>query len=110
MDFYDILKSRGWINRIVSEFSKDDIQSLHKTYFKVGATKDFKPGSHIAICTRAKALAESVFVLSGTEEDVHKALEYLVVCLDCEKYCLDYKKYREDNCIRELEKKYGVHA
>ena len=110
MDFYTRLVSRGWFRRIHSEFSEDEILNLRAKYFKQDATKDFKPRSHIALCVRAKALAESVFVLGGTKKDIHKALEYLIICLDCEKYRLDYRKYRKDNNIRDLEKKYSIYT
>lgn len=110
MDLFARLVSVGWIDRIKSEFSKKEIESLRKQYFQPGISKEFKPRTHTMICTRAHSLAESVFVLGGTKKEIHQALEYLLICLDCEKYYLDWKKYREDHNIRALEKKYHVHA
>ena len=110
MSLFDRIESRGWLKRINQEFSEDEIKSLREKYFTVGITKDFKPRTHTMICTRACDLAESVFVLGGTKKEIHLALENLLICLDCEKYRLDWKKYREDHDIRSLETKYGVYA
>ena len=110
MDLYDRIRARGWLDRIHSEFSEDEILELHKVYFKTGITNDFKPRTHGAICTRAFTLAEHIQALNGAKEDIHLAIEYLLICLDCQKYRLDWRKYREDRGIRNLEKKYSLYA
>ena len=108
MNWFEQLVSRGWIQRLNSEFSKDEILRLRERYLTPGITRDFKTATHRTICVRAHALAESVFVLNGSKAEIHKALEYLLICLDCEKYSLDYKRYRDEHGIRDLEKKYGM--
>ena len=109
MDLFDHLVARGWIKRLESEFTEKEKNDIRAKYHCPGVTKSFKPRTHIMLCSRAHSLAESVFVLGGTKKELHKVLEYLMICLDCEKYSLDCKKYRENNNIRELEKKYQVY-
>lgn len=108
MNFFDHLEARGWLKRIHSEFSEEEIQQIRRMYFRAGVTKDFKPRTHTMICVRARNLAESVFVLGGSKEECRLALKYLLVCLDCEKYCLDWRKFKDDYRIQNLEKKYYI--
>ena len=106
MGIYDRLVAIGWIDRIRSEFTKEEIEELHARYFDPSIWRFVKPRTHSLIVARAHNLVESVFARGGAEKDCRIALEYLLICLDCEKYHLNWKKYRVDNSISLLEKKY----
>ena len=77
---------------------------------KKDSEKPFHPVTkhwHRIITGRATILAKEV-LQNGTENELKQALTYLKVCIDVNTHLLDYKKFRDDNAIIELGKKFGV--
>lgn len=63
---------------------------------------------HRILVGKALKLFKCMVELGATEEELKRAAEYALVCIDAVKYCLDYKKCRVDNGIAALEKKYQI--
>ena len=106
MDVYNRLVSVGWIERISWEFSEKEIKDLRNKYRADNTLIWLTSQSHTKIVNRAYLLAESVFVRGGTMDEVHLALENLLICLDSDRYRLDWKQYQTDKSIKDLELKF----
>lgn len=63
---------------------------------------------HRILVGKAVKLFKRMVELGATKEELKRAAEYALVCIDAMKYCLDYKKCRADNGIVALEKKYSI--
>ncbi len=61
---------------------------------------------HKILIGRAVHLFERMSKMGATEEELKRAAEYALVCIECIKYELDYKACYIDNGIDELEEKY----
>ena len=63
---------------------------------------------HRILVGKAVELFKRMVELGATKEELKRAAEYALVCIDAVTYCLDYKKCRADNGIAALEKKYPI--
>lgn len=61
---------------------------------------------HKILIGRAIYLFERMSKMDATEEEIKRAAEYALVCMDCFKHGLDYKTCYIGNGIHELEEKY----
>ena len=70
--------------------------------------KSIPPKLHKVIVGEAARLIDAVTHKGGTEDEIKKAIYYLKICQDTYEYNLDYIRYRRENGIEEIAKKYGV--
>lgn len=92
------------LRKIIGIIGSDD----YKTKW-VGDMPDFPKMTehyHKIIIGRAIHLFERMSKMSATEEELKRAAEYALVCIECIKYELDYKACYLGNGIDELEEKY----
>lgn len=92
------------LQKIIDIVGSDD----YKTKW-VGDMPDFPKMTehyHKIIIGRAIHLFERMSKMSATEEELKRAAEYTLVCIECIKYKLDYKACYLGNGIDELEEKY----
>lgn len=79
----------------------------YRTEYCIGIN-DINIHYHRILVGKAVNLFKRMVELGATEEELKRAAEYALVCIDAMKYCLDYKKCRADNGIAALEKKYPI--
>ena len=63
---------------------------------------------HKIIVGDAMKLAKTIIAEGGLEEDIRLALIYLKVCIETNKYLLDYMKFKQENGVVELYVKYNA--
>ena len=114
MDVYDRLVAVGWIERIHLEFSNDDFLLLHNVYKR----KKKKNPNHITVAAqkinvgKAYKLLEAAYVRGADFDEIAFLMQYLVVCLDAEKYDLDIYEFKEahKDLLNMLRDKYLKHG
>ena len=92
------------LQKIIDIVGSDD----YKTKW-VGDMPDFPKMTehyHKIIVGRAIHLFERMSKMGATKEELKRAAEYALVCMDCFKHGLDYKACYIGNVIDELEEKY----
>lgn len=70
--------------------------------------KVMTPRMHMVVVGEAARLVDTIANHGGTEEEVTKAIYYLRICEDTYEYNLDHIRYREENGIDKLARKYGI--
>ena len=90
------------------KLGEDGIRRLHETYGYNPTVKPMTNIWHRVLAGRAHHLAQRVIANGGTEEEVMRALQNLLVCLDPHKYRLDYKQFQIDADIQGLMEKYPM--
>lgn len=88
-----------------NEFEKICISDNYKE--KDG--EELSPNRHKILTGEAMNIAKKIIANGGTEEEVNKALTYLVVCMDARKYKLDVTKCFDELGIDQLKTKYCYH-
>lgn len=94
------------LRKIIGIMGSDD----YKTKW-VGDTPDFPKMTehyHKILIEKAIHLFERMSKMGATEEELKRAAEYVLVCIDCIKCELDYKACYIGNGIDELEEKYST--
>lgn len=79
----------------------------YRTEYRIGII-DINIHYHLILVGKAVNLFKRMVELGATEEELARAAEYALVCMDTAKYCLDYKRCRAVNGIAALEKKYPI--
>lgn len=85
-----------------SEFERKDIIDLYRTTEQKPCTEKM----HSMLVGRAAILAEEVATKGGTDDELDRALEYLLVCIDSMKFNLDVNQCYRERKIEELFRKY----
>ncbi len=76
-------------------------------YEKYKRTKPYSE-SHRYVVGVAVKWCRLICDYGGTDEEVGIALRYFLVCVDSEKYNLDYKRYRDDIGLMPIVRKYSI--
>lgn len=84
----------------------EEYQQLRKRY-EMHPRKYMSETHHRKVSTEAANLAKAVIAHGGTRDEAELALKHLYICMDAEKYGLDWLRFRKENGIRELCRKYG---
>lgn len=91
---------------------EEGMKAIQEKYRLSGSKKDWTQSVsytwHRVIVGQAAKLARTVIEKGGTEDEVKLALVYLIVCIDVNKYLLDYSRYQIENGLIELGEKYGI--
>ena len=97
------------MNNVTTFQQITDIVGTHdyRTEYYIGII-DINIHYHRILVGKAVNLFKRMVELGATEEELTRAAEYALVCIDTMKHCLDYKKCRADNGIAALEKKYPI--
>lgn len=65
---------------------------------------------HIQLVGKAYQLVLDMSERGATKKELQRAVRYLWVCIDAQKYHLDYWRAHEDFGIGELSRKYGFNG
>lgn len=91
---------------------EEGMKAIREKYRLSGSKKDWTQvvsfSWHRVIVGQAAKLVRTVVANGGTEEEVKAALKYLIVCIDVNKYLIDYTRYKQENGLVEIGEKYGV--
>jgi len=93
---------------IDDQIREDERKELYQKYgnYPHSSSMNLTGAGHRVITGKAMAIVKRVLDNGGTEDEVHKALVYLFVCMDAMKHKLDYKQCCIDYGIRALDEKY----
>ena len=94
------------LSLIGTEITRDDINKIHRDYRNPDGKMTISFHGHISMTGRAIRLYENMMDSGASKDELHKALSWVIVCMDSHKHCLDYSRYRKEYNLYELEKKY----
>lgn len=77
-----------------------------KSYPRTKTSKVIKPNGHGTVVGKAFLLTEAMVERKAPKKEMERAVRYLMVCIDADKYHLNYHKAYEDFGIFELNCKY----
>ena len=97
------------LNMACKLIQSEEYQRLRVQY-EMHPKKYMSEAYHRRISTEAANLAKNVVNRGGTAEEVSLALKHLYVCMDAEKYGLDWLRFRKENGIAALAHKYKMEA
>ena len=83
-----------------------ELEEVHQKY-RNDELPPMLPHWHKILVGRAHHLIRLMMENGATKEELIRALKYFVVCMDAEKYRLDIPRYKLDNGINGLRKKYA---
>lgn len=100
------IRTNGTIMDLVGCFLMEPARSYDIEQYKNPDMETVSLNRHRFMVGNAHMIAYAVVINGGTFEDIQKAVEYLAVCIDANKYQLDTKKAFDDLKIQELIDKY----
>lgn len=96
---------RNMLHKISRLYNKEEMgEFLTKYHDEEGYPKTQK--AHNIVTGDAVKLARDVMRRGGTKEEVDLALTYLMLCINSHKHKLSVYKFRQENDIQNLRKKY----
>ena len=101
---------RTILDKINKRFSDEDVKKIHEQYRLPDNTLEKMTGKRHRLVTgmAVNGVLRHIAANGGTEDEIARALEYVLVCIDANKHHLDYKKCYQDLEIGKLLEKYGV--
>jgi hypothetical protein len=100
--FHELLK-KG--NELISQ---EEWLQICEEYKFQGDRKNVVNDNWRRVITGGAIVLSKEVAKNGTEEEFKKAIIYLKICMDVNKYSLDYRRFRDENGIKELANKYGI--
>ena len=94
-----------------STFTRDEIKEIEEKYRLSPEAKMASDRVRQIRIAEAVKLIDKIIEVDGpdiTSMNLNNAMRYLLVTIDSRKYCLDITHARDDNCIQDLMKQYGV--
>lgn len=102
MNLKELLRMR---KEVINE---DDYKEILEKYKMDEIDPKFTERQHRIITARAARLAHCVIMDGGAKNEVKTAILNLMICMDSMKHRLDWNKWKTDNGINLLTRKYMI--
>jgi len=102
----EIMNILGLAKEVINSEEYDKIRDKYKDPKQILLT----PSGHRIITGHALELAKRVIKYGGTDDEVKLSIINLYICMDALKYQLNWGKFKRDNNINVLVRKYAVKA
>ena len=102
----DKIRTNGTIMDLTGCFLTEPARQYDIDQYQNPDIEDVSLNRHRFMVGNAHMIAYAVIANGGTFDDVKRAIEYLAVCIDANKFKLDTKKAFDDLKIQELIDKY----
>ena len=96
------------LNMMADHFNEEEQNRIREEYAVTEGYEEITGNKHSMITGAALNIVKNIIQKSGSENEVHRALEYLMVCKDAKKYHLDYRRCYKELLIPHLLEKYGL--
>ena len=102
-------KTMVTILNLMSEHFDDEYRKKIRDEYRIDeGYEEITGNKHNIITGTALNIVKHIIQHSGSENEMHRALKYLMVCMDAKKYHLDYKRCYKELMIPYLLEKYGA--
>lgn len=101
-----IVELKELLNMRKEVVSEEEYKEIIEKYKMDEIDPRFTDRRHKIITGEAAKLAQMVIMNGGTEDDVKTAILNTMVCMDAMKHHLDWARWKRDNNIATLVRKY----